>query len=371
MGARCGSAAAFLLRATGYRFGDEKAAAELARSSVCLEEPEQRRALLRHASYHELEPLLHAVEEDCARLRHPLVLPGEVREEWAAAFTREGARAALIQLGAERALSALARGGIEVIALKGFYLAARCYERKGARGFRDLDLLVREGDLPGLHRSLLDAGFVPAPERPSFVPAPAYTVYALPLAESGMAMEIDVHIGMHWPAEYERRTSLRVSDIWDRALEEESGALSFSAMCPEHLAITTLLDLAVNHRYARLVKFRDLLEILRSRELDWDMLADQARSWRVRSFVAPGLLYLRSIDLACGIPDGLIDSLLPDYASMRCFLRALPPEAIPAHRSRSFSPANLLFFLLADEWPERCCGAAHIPGHLARGRHRF
>ncbi len=368
---RGGPVGGFLLRATAYRFGDEASARELARASAQLEGRSEMAALSLHASYHELEPLLHSVAVDCEHLGYPLSLARELLDAWSVSHAREGARAALIQLGAERALSALRDSGIEAIPLKGFYLAMRCYQKKGARGFRDLDLLVRREDVEGLHRALMDAGFLPAPHRPSFVPAPAYTVYYFPLAGSGMAMEIDVHVGMHWPEEYDRRTSFRARDIWEKASPEEADGLAFLAMCPEHLVITTLLDVAINHRYARLVKFRDLLEILRSRDLDWDLLAEVAWRWRVRSFVAPGLLYLRSVDAGCGVPPGLPECMLPGYAGMRAFLRALPPEAIPPHRSRAFSLPNLLFFLLADDRHERWRGVAHIPEHLLRGRHRF
>ncbi|NPV60702.1 MAG: hypothetical protein HPY75_13725 [Actinobacteria bacterium] len=361
----------FLFRATAHRFGDGESARELARSAERLNEPALARDLLRNASYHELEPLLHAVVVDCMRSGHDPGLPQDLLDAWEEASARESARTAVIQFGAAKALKALEEAGIGAIPLKGFYLAARCYERKSARGFRDLDLLVREEDLGGLHRSLLDAGFQPAPERPSFVPAPACTVYSLPLAESGMAMEIDIHVGMHWPAEYERRTSFRASDIWDEAVAERVEGMAFLAMRPEHLVITTLLDVAVNHRYARLVKFRDVIETLRSRDLDWNKLVEDTRRWGVRSFVAPGLLYLCRMDPSCPVPSGVVDSLLPSYAFMRAFLRALPAEALPSHRSRSFSPANLLFFLLADDRRERYRGLAYIPKHLLKGLHRF
>lgn len=366
-----GPTADFLLRVIAYRFGDGESARELARSAERLNEPALVRTLLGDASHHELEPLLHAVVVDCMRSGHDPGLPQDLLDAWEEASARESARTAVIQFGAVKALRALEEAGIGVIPLKGFYLAACCYERRSARGFRDLDLLVREEDLGGLHRALLGAGFQPAPERPPFVPAPAYTVYSLPLAESGMAMEIDIHIGMHWPAEYERRASFRASDIWDEAVAERAEGGAFLAMRPEHLVITTLLDVAVNHRYARLVKFRDVMEVLRSRELDWDKLAGETRRWRVSSFVAPGLLYLCRMDPSCPVPGGVADSLLPSYASMRAFLRALPAEALPSHRSRSFSLANLLFFMLADDRRERYRGMAYIPKHLLKGLHRF
>jgi hypothetical protein len=281
------------------------------------------------------------------------------------------ARTTMIHYGAVKALSALAEAGIRAVPLKGFYLASCSYERKSARGFKDLDLLVEPTALMGLNEALLGAGFQPAPDRPSFVPAPAYTVYSLPMEGSDTAMEIDIHIGMHWPEEYEHRTSFRSEDLWSSAAAEEVEGMRLWALSPEHLVITTLLDVAVNHRYARLVKFRDVLEILRTAEVDWVEVEAWCRRWEVRSFVGPGLRFLAEMDGGINMPSGMLDSLLPSYAAMRMFLRALPAAALPDHRSRSFSFANLMFFGLSDTPRERARGLLHMPGHILRGRRRF
>ncbi|RJP33886.1 MAG: hypothetical protein C4536_03560 [Actinobacteria bacterium] len=370
MSITAGDVNAFLLAAAAHRYGDADGAERLAESAPGLASSEIGR-LAENAAYHELEPLLHTVATDCAELAFPLRLPRELTDRWSRIHQREMARTAIIHYGALKALDALAEAGVRAIPLKGFYLAARSYERKSARGFRDLDLLVEPEALPGLHEALLGAGFQPAPERPSFVPAPAYTVYSLALEGSDTAMEIDIHIGMHWPAEYEHRTLFRAEDLWSAASVVEVEGMRLWAMSMEHLVITTLLDLAVNHRYARLVKLRDVLEILRSSEVDWSEMEDQCRRWEVRSFVGPGLRFLQEMDGTASVPPGVPASLLPSYAAMRAFLRTLPARALPDHRSRSFRLPNLLFFVLSDTPPARVRGLLHIPGHLIKGRRRF
>lgn len=360
----------FLLAATAYRFDNEADAKGLRALSQGMGGAAAAR-LAEDAAYHELECLLHLAAGDCARLGHPLGLPPEVTAAWSLAHQRELARAAVIHHGAQRALKALAEAGVRAVPLKGYLLASRFYRRPGARPFRDLDLLVEAGSLASLNRALLEAGFSPRPERPSFVPAPAYTVYSLPLEGSDVAMEIDIHIGMHWPEEYARRTRFDAGDLWSQAFPAEVEGLPAWSLSPEHLVITTLLDAAVNHRFARLVKFRDALEVLRGTELDWGEVEAWCRRWEVRSFVGPGLHYLLAIDpgMAGGAPGR--EPLLPAYGTMRRFLASLPASSLPGHRSRSFSAANLLFFLLADTPRERARGLASIPGHLLRGRRRF
>lgn len=366
-GSQSGASAEFLLAAVSYRFGEAEDAERLQDMSRGISRVEVE-ALEENASYHELEPLLHLVCEDCASLGVDLSLPRPVVEAWRSAHARETVRATLIHHVAAKTLSALARAGLRVVPLKGYYLSARYYERKGARGFRDLDILVEEEALGDLDRALSAMGFRPRPERPSFVPAPAHTVYFLALEDGETVVELDVHVGMHWPAEYERRTRFRAADLWRDAFPETLDGLPVWALRPEHLVATTLLDLAVNHRFARLVKFRDVLEIIGKSQPRWEELARCCRDWKVASYVGPGLWYLRELDSARRVPDHAPASVLPSYPLMRRFLRVFPPGRLPSHRARSFSLPNLIFFLLADTPLERLRGLLRIPQHILRGR---
>lgn len=360
----------FLLAAVSYRFGEEEDARNLSRLSGCLDTKEEK-ILGDDAKYHELLPLLHLVAADCASLGHALELSPSTLRDWEAEYRRETVRSVLVMHGARAALASLSGHGIRVIPLKGAYLSTRYYRRPGARPFRDFDLMVRKEDLQGLHSALIGAGFRPVEDRPSFVSAPACTVYSLALEDGATVVEVDVHVSMHWPGEYDRRTRFRVSDIWGDAQPETWEGTSILAMRPEYLLIVTLLDLAVNHRYARLIRFRDLLEIIDKEAIDWEEVSRYAKLWEVASQVGPGLLFLRHLDTANRVPSSLIDELIPGYPTARLFLRFLHPWDLPAHRSRSFSLANLLFFLLADRAGERLRGLVYIPRHLSRGVRRF
>jgi hypothetical protein len=358
-----------MLAAVAYRFGEGAEAAGLSASAAGLD-PREAGRLEENAAYHELEPLLHAIATDCHEQGCPLRLPARLLERWSRVHAREMARTAIIQHGALKALAALREAGIRAIPLKGFYLSSRYYERGDTRGFRDLDLLVEPSSLAALNATLLASGFEPAPLRPSFVPAPAYTVYSLPLGDSDVVMEIDIHVGMHWPREYESRTRFLPEDLWSEAFPEEIEGMPLWALSTEHLIVTTLLDVAVNHRYARLIKFRDVLEIARAAEVDWEKIAYWCRRWEVRSFVAPGLRLLAEISSGAFPPPGGPGSLLPTYAAMLLFARLLPAAALPGHRSRSFSLPNLVFFYLSDTGRERARGLLCLPQHALMGLRR-
>ncbi|MDY6794928.1 MAG: nucleotidyltransferase family protein [Actinomycetota bacterium] len=360
----------FILSAVVYAFGCEEEASRLSSISQILTQSDLKR-VIGNAEYHKLEPLLHCICEDCMKLGYPLHIPDSFLDHLSAVYDRELARSAIILHGARKAFSALEHAGVRVVPLKGVYLSSRFYEMEGARSFRDLDLLVERDALPALNEALLGSGFLPHPGRPSFVPAPAYTVYFLPMENSDLNMEIDIHVGLHWPQEYFRRTSLRPEDLWSEACPYNyEGTVTWS-MSLEHLVITTLLDVAINHRYALLIKFRDIVEIMHKMDIDWASVIEWCQTWKVVSFVSPGLSLLKGL---LAYSTDLTDNLsipVPTYLLLKLFSRELAVEDLPDRRARAFSPSNLLFFLLADTFRERARGLIHMPGHILRGRRRF
>ncbi|OFW59073.1 MAG: hypothetical protein A2W01_04255 [Candidatus Solincola sediminis] len=365
---RNNAADSFLLAAVAYNFGHREDAAALRKLALVIDSG-QLSGLGENAAYHELQSLLHLVCEDCSRLGHPLQLPEELTAGWALIHERETIRTTLIHHGAAQALTALEQAGVRAIPLKGFYIS-KLYDRSGARGFRDLDLLVEKDSLAALNHVLLDSGFQPHEDSPSFVPAPAFTVYYLPIDGSDTGMEIDIHIGMHWPEEYFRRTAFKGQELWGEARRMTLDGLTCWGMSPVHLIITTLLDVSINHRYARLIKFRDLIEVLRKEDLDWDALEYWSDRWQIRSFVAPGLVMLQALYPSL-VPPGFAESLLPSYLLMNLFMRHFELDTIPGHRSRSFTLPNLIFFLLGDTRRSRLRGLLGLPSHVIKGRHKF
>lgn len=360
----------FLLRAVSYRFGTEEDAGELCRLARGMDSGGWER-LRCNAEYHEMVPLLHAIDEDCSAAGAPLSLPPGLARRWAEDHLWEQARTAVIRSAAEKALRALADGGLRAAPLKGFFLDSMVYARKGIRAYRDLDLLVEEGSLSRLNHILLSSGFKPHPHRPSFVPPPAHTVYLLPLEGGEMVAEVDIHVGMHWPHEYENRTRFSPPDLWAHAFPVEVDGLPAWALRAEQLVVTTILDAAVNHRYARLIRFRDLVEISRRFQVDWEEVVYWSQRWQVASFVAPGLLLLSEMAEDLPGPREAAERSMPSYAALRSFLRSLRASSLPGHRSRSFTLPNLLFFLLADSPARRMRGLIHLPRHALRGLRRF
>lgn len=114
--------------------------------------PDCREALASLAiERHRVAPLVAARLGDGA----PDALRAEARANGAAALQQIAATA--------RIITACRQDGVDPVVLKGWPLAARLFGAPGQRHARDLDLLVRPGEMAATARVLGALGFVPAP----------------------------------------------------------------------------------------------------------------------------------------------------------------------------------------------------------------
>ncbi len=324
------------------------------------------RPLLDDLAYHGLSSLMHLALEDLASRDLLPALPAALPADCAAAFHRDLVRATLIDHHLQLLLMDCAQAGLRPLPLKGNYLSSQVYSRREARPYRDIDLMVREEDLPRMAGVLAAGGFVPRRSLEEFIPAPYSTTYVKRLEGGRLKVDLDLHLSIHWPREYERRTRFDPAGIWERASVIDFHGAPAAAMAPEHLVIYTCLDLAVNHRFARLIKFRDLFEIYRRFPVDHDELCRWARLWDVRSFVFLGLALFRSVGGGRFLsPEDLL-RLRPRYPLLRAYRAMTPPSRLPRRRARAASLPNLVFLLLGDRLRQRAAGPANIPVHLYR-----
>ncbi len=270
----------------------------------------------------------------------------------------------------ELILARFAEHGLKVIPLKGPYLSGEVYSKKDVRPYRDIDLLVREGDLPRATLLLEEEGFKPSESIDSFIPLPYSTHYTKILKGGRLKVDVDLHISIHWPRDYFRRTSFRIEDIWSQASPSTYKGIAIQAMAPEHLFIYTALDLAINHRFARLIKFRDLFEILQKFQVDPEQVVHWSWLWEVRSYIYLSLSLLAEILVDKFSLPQLPEDIKPRYLLLKWYEKLLDVGELPLLRPRMMTPSNLLFLLLGDTPRYRWMGTYYLPYHLWR-RLRF
>lgn len=76
------------------------------------------------------------------------LVPSDLKQNLRDAYLQATARNMVILHHAGTVLKALSERGLEVIVLKGLYLAEVVYSGIGLRTFEDIDLLLRRRDLP-------------------------------------------------------------------------------------------------------------------------------------------------------------------------------------------------------------------------------
>jgi ribosomal protein S18 acetylase RimI-like enzyme len=201
-------------------------------------------------------------------------------------------------------LHRLAAEGIEVIVLKGAYLAAAVYAERALRSMADVDLLVRRDDLartatvlcelgwswPGAKAATGEAGVHPPAGMPA-APPPTATVAAVATPRDDHHLPpfvlAGVHIEVHWHIEPACSPfDIDIDDLWRRARPATIAGAAARALAPEDLLLHLCLHVSYNHGW---LPFRDGLRPLRdiaacaahpTLRPDWDTLVQRALDWR-------------------------------------------------------------------------------------------
>jgi len=209
-----------------------------------------------------------------------LVLSEDHREE-----LRSSHRDAMVwALTLERELLSLHRdlrdAGVEPVVLKGPALAHTLYPDPAWRDFGDLDLLVRADDWSRACAVLSSRGFrrsLPQP-RPGF--DERFGKAATHVDESGL--QIDLH----------RRMTVGAFGLWvdpgtlaDRAVPFVVGGRELLRLDDSAALLHACLHASLGSAPARLLPLRDVVQIAHCGTVDWGLLTEWSRRWRLRAVV--------------------------------------------------------------------------------------
>ncbi len=227
--------------------------------------------LVKTARDSNLAPLLYSV------LRGRGLLPPAVEEELRREYYRSAAHAMVLWQELETALRALAAEQIQVIVLKGAALAEAVYGNPALRPMGDLDLLVRERDVPTALRALEALGYAPISLE----------------AHAGMALESENEVGLrgaravveiHWSlldSPY-YQSHLPGEWFWETAWPLHIGAQSALTLGPEAQLLYLGAHLLLHHSGGpfQLLWLHDIAAVLHryGEQVDWDVLLQEARS---------------------------------------------------------------------------------------------
>lgn len=231
--------------------------------------------------------------------------PAAVRDELKKDYLILSMRNARLYSALSGVLELLHHLRIDVIALKGVYLAEVVYGNVGVRGMNDIDLLVKKEDLPRVEKALTESGAVP--DNPNRVITEETHHFGYKLPGSGLRVEI------HWTLLSVQGLENDIDGLWKRSQPAVIAGVSARTLSPEDLLLHLCAHTAA-HTYALHVRMLcDIGEVLRynTADLNWDDLARRAGDWGVRRAVYL-VLRLTGDLLHAAIPAEPLAAMRPD-----------------------------------------------------------
>jgi hypothetical protein len=199
-------------------------------------------------------------------------------------------------------LSDFAAHGIDVLVLKGADVLPRLYGVWGARSLTDVDLLVRDADLPAIDRIVRARGYEPLIDG-----NPAYRH-----PDGSLVLDLVTTV---WYAE-------DAADVWRRAVRRDLGGVGIRAMGAEDLLIY-LTAYSVLHRGHFVPAFAsDVALLVRKEPLDWDFVVEESARWHLKIPLYHGLSHAADHE-PVAIPDHVWRRLAPASAVERALQRLL------------------------------------------------
>ncbi len=272
---------------------------------------------------------------------------------------------------------------IPMVLLKGASIACRAYADPAFRPMTDLDIWVRDDDMPRATGCLHALGFrqgIGLRHRPAELQrrSGGELVFREGGREHGL---VELHYGA-FPGWWIQRTAVPDSEsVWNRAksIGPERHARQLSA---EDAILQTAFHLVVNQfGQAPLRGLMDLAVIARTHRIDWDAVEERARAWRLKTATWLALDSAHRLFRVPGCGPTLLR--LRPGANRRAALRAfVTPRTLLSGRDLTRSARRHLFMLaLVDRprdgarligrtlWPEAWWIAARYGRRVSRVEH--
>jgi hypothetical protein len=233
--------------------------------------------------------------------------------------------------------------GLEVLPYKGPVLAEALYGNVALRQFSDLDLLVRSNDLPAIKEALAELGYEPglrlaqAAERDYLKSGYEYTFDG---ARGRNLLEIKWQI---LPRFY--TIGFDVNEFFARASLVTIEGQRLRTLCDQDLMLVLCVH-AAKHAWKQISWLCDIVQLARSRALDWGALQAEAARLGITRIVAVTFLLAGKL-LGAGLPAQL--GIERDRAGEVLAERIV--HLIVAEEE--FDPESMAYFRLMMELRER------------------
>lgn len=279
-------------------------------------------------------------------------------------------------------LEAFARADLPLVLLKGAALSLSLYADPAWRTMSDLDLWLQEGDMPAAAQLMAALGYVTSGKEARPFQLQQLSRGEIPFYRPGLSAGL---VEFHWSPFsgwwLARTAVIDEAGLWAR--REPVAKAAAAHLASEDMVIHLAVHTAVNHQFG-LSALRSLVDMAltaQKRGVDWAVVAERARAWRVGTAVYTVLDVLDQLFELDGLAMAL-DALRPSRRRRWLIGRFVTPERVLAgHDLRAGWQRFLLLLLLVDRkrdmgklvgrtlWPEPEWLAARYSDDAGHWRH--
>jgi hypothetical protein len=265
-------------------------------------------------------------------------------------------------------LRTLAAQNITPVIFKGAALAYTVYPDSVCRPMGDLDLWMADRDLPRAQAALEQRGyrFYSNPDRPPALKQLHGDEVQLTGQTPGTGL-IELHGGVFVGSWLYLTACVDEAAVWQRTTMVTLLDQPARLLAPEDAVLQLLVHLGINHQFsmAALRSLADVVLLARSASLDWTVVADRARAWRIATVAWLGLSL--AADLA-GLSEvhAILPRLAPSRLRQSLLRRLVNAERLVAQADLRVSrwryamllllvdrPRDVLKLIFRTLWPER------------------
>lgn len=253
----------------------------------------------------------------------------------------------------KRILQALAEVQITPVAFKGAALAYTVYPDAACRPMGDIDLWVSGEQMSQAKAALEQLGYDAKPKttRPLALMVRARGELPLYGSQAGSGL-VELHWGVFSGEWLLQTTHIDDADLWARAMPARLAGQPALILSPEDNVIQVAVHLAINHNMSApwLRGLMDIALLARHYPIDWNVIVQRARDWRIATAV--WLVLSLTVDLA-GLEEAVeaVRQLRPSALRCRAIHTFANAETMVEMRDLSISKWRYVFLLLLVDRP--------------------
>ena len=194
----------------------------------------------------------------------------------------------------ETILSSFRETGLSAIPIKGIYLLNTLYADLPLREMYDIDILIRDKDLPEADRCIRESGYLPEDQTFDWRDLSVRKYYRklfyhLRYKKASPRFPLPVILEIHFDIlPLFRNRSAFLSDIWEDSRDVNSSGISSLAMSTEDLLIYLSLKLFADFEFFLTLKnLCDISELIKrhNRQIGWNVLIKKAKLYNAASML--------------------------------------------------------------------------------------